>query len=290
MRETGKIKDIFKKFVPDKRKVASVDERVFDENNVIACEALSFAYRKSGPIFENVSFSVDKGEILTLLGVNGAGKSTLLNCIATLLTPKSGEIFLCGKSTKNMSVKEVARVIGYVPQVHNFAYAYTVREFVVMGRTPYIGAFATPRKEDYTKAEAAISMIGIEGLMSKAVTELSGGEKQQVSIARAIAQESTVIMLDEPTAHLDYGNQARTIRLVKKLSEDGYTIILTTHIPDHPIMLGGRVAVLEKGGTLTVGEPETLLTEERLSSLYGMPIRLIKEDSILRPVLYYNIT
>lgn len=187
---------------------------------ILQVKDLSFRYDSSRRIFQNVNFELDKGEILSILGTNGAGKSTLLNCLAGLFRPESGEILLGGRSMKTMSMGDVAKTVGYVPQIHTPAYAYTVREFTVMGRTPYIGAFATPSKEDYRIADEALERMNISHIAGKSYTEISGGERQQVTIARALTQQPQIILLDEPTAHLDYGNQYRVVQMIKELAQE----------------------------------------------------------------------
>lgn len=240
---------------------------------ILEVKNLAFKYHNSRTIFENVNFSVSEGEILSILGVNGSGKSTLLNCLANLYSPMSGEIILEGNPISGMSLRDVARVIGYVPQTHNPAYAYTVLEFTVMGRTPHIALFSSPSSEDYAIARKALKRVHIEHLIDKAYTEISGGERQLVLIARVLAQQPKLILMDEPTSHLDYGNQFRTISLIKELArEGGFGIIMTTHNPDHAIILNDKVGILDNYGRLTVGRVCEELTDERLSNMYQIPI------------------
>ena len=215
---------------------------------ILEVNNLSFHYHNSRTIFHEVSFNVDNGEVLSILGINGSGKTTLLNCIANLYKPKSGEILLNGQPMSKMNIRDVARVIGYVPQIHTPAYAYTVREFAVMGRTPYIGAFSTPSAKDYRIADEALERMDITHLRNKPYTEISGGERQQVTIARVIAQQPKLILLDEPTAHLDYGNQYRVVQMIRQLATEGYALIMTTHNPEHAIILNGKVAILNREG------------------------------------------
>jgi iron complex transport system ATP-binding protein len=234
-------------------------------------------------IFSGVEFELRSGEVLTVLGTNGAGKSTLLNCIAGLLVPFSGDICFNGKKQTAMSYREIAKIAGYVPQIHNPTFAYTVLEYVVMGRTPYIGAFASPKPADYAIAEEAIARMRIAHLADKSCTEISGGERQLAAIARTVAQEAKLIILDEPTSHLDFGNQMKTVKLIKQLADEGYAVILTTHVPDHPVYLGGRVAIFENSA-VTVGKVDDLISEERLSRLYGIPLKLAYTEEVARPI------
>jgi iron complex transport system ATP-binding protein len=247
------------------------------ENNkkIMEVQNLSFSYSSERKIFYDVSFSVYPGEVISILGPNGAGKSTLLNCIANLLTPDSGNILFNGKSIKTMNVKEISRYVGYVPQNHNPAYAYTVRDFVVMGRTPHLGLFAQPKEEDYELVHDTLEQMGILHLAHKPYTEISGGERQQVTIARAIVQQPQIILFDEPTAHLDFGNQVRIIKMIKYLSSQGFAILMTTHTPDHVIMLGDRVGILDRNGEMTFGNTEDILREDILSSVYNTDLKMV---------------
>lgn len=251
---------------------------------ILEVNNLSFYYHSSRMIFREVSFSVDNGEVLSILGTNGSGKSTLLNCIANLYKPASGKILLNGRPMSKMNLREVARVIGYVPQIHTPAYAYTVREFAVMGRTPYIGVFTTPSPEDYRIADEALERMGIAHLRNKPYTEISGGERQQVTIARVIAQQPQLVLLDEPTAHLDYGNQYRVVQMIRQLAEEGYALIMTTHNPEHAIILNGKVAILNRQGILGVGQAAETLNAATLSNLYGLSIKTVYDNDAKRNV------
>lgn len=224
--------------------------------------------------------------MLSILGTNGAGKTTLLNCIANLYRPVSGEISLNGQPMAKMKLRDIARVIGYVPQIHTPAYAYTVREFVVMGRTPYIGAFQTPSAQDYGIADEALERMGISHLRDKAYTEISGGERQQATISRVIAQQPQLILMDEPTAHLDYGNQYRVVQMIRELAAEGYALIMTTHNPEHAIILNGKVAILNREGILGVGQAAETLSAQTLSNLYGLTIKTIYDDDANRNICF----
>jgi iron complex transport system ATP-binding protein len=251
---------------------------------ILEVKNLGFRYDNSRTIFHDVNFTVRKGEVLSLLGANGAGKSTLLNCIANLSHPKSGEVLLNGKPMAKMGLRDIARVIGYVPQIHIPAYAFPVLEFTVMGRTPYIGSFATPSAEDYEIAEKALERMRIPHLRDKAYTEISGGERQQVTIARVIAQKPQLILMDEPTAHLDFGNQYRVVQMIRELADEGYTIIITTHNPEHAIIMGGNAAILDRSGELHVGLASETLNAQTLSNLYGLTIKTVYDKDAKRNV------
>jgi iron complex transport system ATP-binding protein len=243
--------------------------------SVIAVDNAAFSYGGGRRIFGGVSFSLERGQILSVIGPNGSGKSTLLNCMAGLLKLDSGEIWLNGKNQKSLKPKEAAKIIGYVPQNHLPVYGYTVRDFVVMGRAPHIGIFASPGALEYEMAERAMETIGISHIAERQYTEISGGERQQATIARVIAQRPKVIMMDEPTSSLDYGNQMLVLRLIKRLSSEGYAVIMTTHTPDHAIMLGGTVALIDRSGKLRVGSTEEIMNEETLKEVYRVNLKLV---------------
>jgi len=225
---------------------------------------------------------LDHGEVLSILGPNGAGKSTLLNCMTGLLKPDNGSINLEGADITTLSARQVAKVISYVPQTHTPAFAYTVLHFVTMGRAPHIGILSKPRSKDIEIAKKALRTISIEHLAERHYTEVSGGERQLAIIARALAQQPKAIIFDEPTAHLDYGNQHRILRLIRSLSEQGYSIIITTHNPDHALLLGGKVAIIGKDGTLVSGPCEEIITEERIKEVYNTELRLLRIEELNR--------
>lgn len=245
---------------------------------------LGFAYPNGKQIFTEVDFSLKRGEIFTILGPNGAGKSTLLNCIGNLSEPTQGGIFLEKDNIKDLTLCQFAKRVAYVPQIHQPTYAFTVEEFVAMGRTPYLSAFKKLGHQDQRMIEEAMELVRITHLRSKAYTQISGGERQLVTIARAIAQEPDFILLDEPTAHLDFGNQIRTMKLVKKLSDRGYGIIMTTHNPDQVFFIGGRVGVLNRSGVFEIGVVDQYLSEDLLSRLYNEPVHLFYSNQLHRNI------
>ena len=227
-------------------------------------------------MFHNVNIELDAGEILTIMGPNGAGKTTLLNCLANLLTPTEGQILLEGKSHAEMSLRQVAQILGYVPQNHTAAYAYKVRDFVVMGRAPHLGMLQKPSEKDYAIADEVIRELGIDKYADRPYTEISGGERQQALIARAITQQPKIIMFDEPTNHLDFGNQMRMILKIRDLARKGYAIIMTSHMPNHAIILGGKIAILNRSGELICGNTEEIVTDENLQDIYQVDVRVVE--------------
>ncbi|MSA03304.1 ATP-binding cassette domain-containing protein [Lactonifactor sp. BIOML-A3] len=245
---------------------------------------VSFSYGKDRILFKNVSFTLDKGRIFSVLGANGAGKSTLLKCIANLLRPCRGEICLDGVSLHRMEQREVARKIGYVPQTHTAAYGYLVRDFVVMGRAPYLRAFEKPSGEEYRMAEEVLEEMEIIHLADRPYTELSGGEAQKVMIARTIVQQPDIILMDEPTNHLDYGNQMRMMKMIMKLAGKGFGILMTSHMPDHVLLLEGEVGILNDEGEFITGKAADIMTEDNLSRLYRAKLDLVFMEELNRKI------
>mgnify|MGYP004510047715 CR=1 FL=1 len=257
-------------------------------DHIIECRELCFGYEQDKDILGDISFAIDKGELITLIGPNGAGKSTFLNCLCGLLKPRSGKIMLKGNDISGLSRRQISTVLAYVPQKTSVAFDYSVRDFAVMGRAAYHSMLESPGESDYEKTDAALRMLGIEELSDRPINTLSGGEQQKVCIARALIQEAELIILDEPTSALDYGNQMRVLRLVKELSQMGMAILVTSHNPDHALMLESKVAILEKSGPLEIGACADILTSEKLSRLYSTPLLTVYsppfERSICLPV------
>lgn len=242
----------------------------------------AFGYPGGPMIFHDVSFAIEQGQVFCILGPNGAGKSTLLNCLANLYTLGSGEILLDGKPLHALSRREVAQWIGYVPQNQDPTYGYTVRDFVVMGRAPYISTMQLPTQADYDKADEALEVMGIAHLRERPYTDISGGERQQATIARVIAQEPKIILMDEPTSSLDFGNQLRTVRMIRALAQRGYAVVMTTHNPDHAIMLDDTVGILDREGQMVTGRTREVLSEQLLSQVYRVDVKIVHVDAVGR--------
>ncbi|SHH85477.1 iron complex transport system ATP-binding protein [Sporobacter termitidis DSM 10068] len=242
----------------------------------------AFAYPAFSETFSDVSFTVRKGQVFTILGPNGAGKSTLLGCLAGLNKLSAGQILLGGRDIGAMSRRDIARLQGFVPQTLNSVYAYSVAEYVVMGRAPYISSLRRPTKEDYAAAFEAIETMGVGHLAARSFSELSGGERQQVAIARILVQNPQLILLDEPTSALDFGNQIKVVKMVRELSQKGYSVIMTTHNPDHAVMLDDTIGILDGGGHMRVGTAAEILTEECLSAVYHTEVKVSYVEKVNR--------
>ena len=236
---------------------------------------LRFAWPNGRTVLEGVSFTAAAGVPLSLLGPNGTGKTTLLRCLLGLEHPQSGRVAVQGQDLAALSRTEAARLVAYVPQASATAFAFKVADIVLMGRTPHLGFMAGPAAADHAAAEAAMARLGIAHLADRAFDELSGGERQLVLVARALAQGAKLLVLDEPCASLDLANQMRIIAVLRGLAAAGYAILLTTHLPDHAFLLGGEAALLKEGRLLGPAPPAELLTAPTLVGLYGTPIEVV---------------
>jgi iron complex transport system ATP-binding protein len=244
----------------------------------------SFSYGV-GDIFRGISFSVSPGELFCLLGPNGCGKTTLLDCMLGSLKLKAGDICLNGASITGMRSGQLARQVAYVPQKHDRTFPYTVRDIVKMGRAAYIGLFGTPSRADEAAADEALETVGIAHLRQRPYTQISGGESQLVMIARALAQATPMIIMDEPTAHLDFRHELVIMETVARLvRETGIAVIMATHFPNHAFYfqnnsVATRVALLHEGSFMAAGAPDDILNEQNMERLYGVRARLIAYDA-----------
>ena len=218
---------------------------------------------------------LEKGEVLALLGPNGGGKTTLLKTLLGLLGPKAGEVRLGGAALSSRSIRERARLIAYVPQTHVATFAFSVETVVLMGRTAHGDLFARPTSRDRMVAMAALDRLGIAQLAPRPYTMISGGERQLVLLARALAQEPQFIVLDEPTANLDFGNQGKVMREIRALAASGLGVLFTTHDPNHALRAADRACLLRNGELVAEGPVKKILTREQLEALYGAPVQMI---------------
>lgn len=222
---------------------------------------LGFGFPAHDWVFRDVSFAVPPRSVTVVLGPNGRGKTTLVRCVAGLLNPQEGAVITDG-------------AVGYVPQARPGAFAYPVLDMVVMGRARHVAAFSAPGSVDHTVARDALARVGIASLADRPYPRLSGGEQQLVLIARAIASESPVLVLDEPSASLDLHNQARILTLLQSLATSGMSVLMTTHHPDHALQLADS-AVLMGADSVRCGPVSDLLTDDNLSNLYGIGVHTV---------------
>jgi len=221
--------------------------------------------------------ALSTGEVLALLGPNGGGKTTLLKTLLGLLKPKAGEVRLGDKPLDNYSIRERARVVAYVPQVHISTFAFTVETVVLMGRTAHGSLFSRPSGQDRAVAQAALERFGIAALASRPYTMISGGERQLVLLARALAQEPQFIVLDEPTASLDFGNQGKVMREIRALAKSGHGVLFTTHDPNHALRAADRAYLLREGTRIADGPVATVLSREQLEALYRATVERLTD-------------
>lgn len=239
-----------------------------------AAENLRYSWDGKRDIFRGVSFSLNSGEIFCIIGPNGTGKSTLMKCMIDLLEYREGIARIDGVDIRTIDRKTLAKKIAYVPQGYQVAFPYTVLEYVLMGRAPYISPFSSPEEKDLEIAVQAIQETGIMHLIDKSVNEVSGGEHQMALIARALAQQPELLLLDEPTSHLDFGNQMQVLSLVERLKDKGITIVMTSHFPDHAFMVSDVVGIMKDGFFTIIGPADKVITSETLKETYHVDIRV----------------
>lgn len=236
-------------------------------------EKLAFGY-PGFPVGEDVSLTLAPGEVLCLLGPNGCGKTTLFKTMMGLLRRQGGGVRLNGEDIAKLSVRALARAIAYVPQAHAPVFPYSVHDMTLMGRTAHRSAFTAPSADDHEAADAALAQLNIADLSTRDYTRLSGGQRQLVLIARALAQGAPFIVLDEPTASLDFGNQLMVLDQVQALGHAGKGIIMSTHDPDHAFACGTRALAMKDGKTVAAGPVADTLTGKTLSAIYGVDIEV----------------
>lgn len=251
----------------------------------LSARSLGFGYGATA-VGRDVDVEVRPGEVLCLLGPNGSGKTTLFKTLLGLLPAQAGEVRLDGTPLTQLTRQEIARRVAYVPQAQAAHFPFRVLDMVVMGRTAHLGLFAAPSSRDREKAMEALTALGISDLAEQEYTRISGGQRQLVLVARALAQDAPAIVMDEPTASLDFGNQVVVLSEVKRLAARALAVILSTHDPDHAFSVADRVALLDGGRLIAQGPPGEVLTPERLRAVYGVTVlveRLSRGQTVCAP-------
>jgi iron complex transport system ATP-binding protein len=239
----------------------------------ITVDSVSFGYDPAQPVLRDVSFTVQRGEFLAFVGPNGSGKTTLLRLLDRIYIPQKGIIALGGEPLTKLSRAAIARRISFVPQDNSVQFPFTVEEIVLMGRSPHTRGLAFENARDREIARAMMKLTDIENLAGHPVTDLSGGERQRVFIARALAQEPEIILLDEPNAHLDIAHQVEVFTLLRKLNTgSGLTVVSVSHDLNLAAAFSDRVAMMVRGTIAAIGPPADVLTADRIHAVFGIPV------------------
>lgn len=234
---------------------------------------ITFSYGAE-PVLRDVSFQVESGQFVCILGANGCGKTTLLKTMLGFFRPQGGSVLLDGENVHTMDVRRMAQKVAYIPQSHVPPFPFRVIDVVLMGRTPYLSRTYRPTQEDHQIAMDALERLGITSLADRRYTALSGGQRQLVIIARAIAQQTGIIIMDEPTASLDFGNQYLVLAQLLKLKQQHMSIVMVTHNPEHAIYCADRIIAMRDGRVLMDGTTEQIITEPLLREIYGMDVKV----------------
>ena len=241
----------------------------------IVAKGVEFAYREH-PVLRGMDFSADVGDVVAVLGPNGVGKSTLFRCLLGFLRPQKGEILIDGANIASMSSAEMARRVAYIPQSVSPVFNYTVLDVALMGFASRIGIFNSPGSRDVKRAEDVLDSLGIVHLKNRGCGQISGGERQLALLARALVQNAGILVMDEPTANLDYGNSWRVMERIVALAGGGYTVIFSTHDPNQAFLHASQTLVMKDGAVCAVGPPALALSEDLLSDIYRINVTVQK--------------
>jgi len=251
---------------------------------IISLEGLCFSYNGSGkPVLQDLTMDIPDGSVTAILGPNGSGKTTLLYVLLGMLDLQAGAIHFDGRLRDEFSRREMSRLMGLVPQSETIPFEFTVSEYVLLGRAPHMGLLQTPSGRDRRAAGRAIDLVGLGALAARSVTTLSGGERQLAMLARALAQRPRILLLDEPTSHLDLANRARILELVRGLADEGVAVVMTTHDPNAASAVADHIVLLREGQVVAAGPVEAALTPDYLSETYGLPVQVVTVQG--RPIV-----
>ncbi|MGQ9744779.1 MAG: ABC transporter ATP-binding protein [Dissulfurimicrobium sp.] len=244
---------------------------------MLEVKGLHFRHQHKEPdVLKGVEFNINVGRMTAILGPNGSGKTTLFKCIAGLWRPQKGTILFKGTDMTGLSFGQRARIIAVVPQEHEPPFPYSVMDVVLMGRVSHVSLFSSPSSHDYLKAGEAIEAVGIAHLKERPYTKISGGERQLVLIARALAQETPVLMLDEPTSHLDFRNQVLVLKKVRDIvRQKELTVLMTLHDPNLAMQFSDDVVLINSGHIVAKGAPSEVINEDNLKMIYGIAVSVV---------------
>lgn len=245
-------------------------------------EKLGYAYGKK-EILKEVSFSTQSGEYVYILGPNGVGKSTLFRCMMGHLKANKGKIYIEHKEIQKYSPKALAKKVAYIPQSCHPSFNYTVLQLAMMGRTAHLSPFSSPKKEDYKITYEVLERLGLGDKAECGICEISGGERQLAMIARALVQQAEVLLMDEPTSNLDYGNQIRIQAQMKNLAKEGLLVIQSSHNPQHAMLFADKIVAIYDGYVEANGKPHKVITSDLLYKLYGLHVE-VKENMLIPSV------
>lgn len=248
----------------------------------LVVDSITFSYDKKD-VLKDVSLEADPGQLIGILGPNGSGKTTLLKCLNRILTPKKGFIKIDGTDINSFDRKELAKRVGMVPQHNEVGFAFTALEIVLMGRSPHLGRFESEKEEDYKVVEKVMAQTNIKKFANRPITQLSGGEAQKVFIARALAQEPEILLLDEPTLHLDIAQQIEVMELLYKLREEGKLVISVLHDLNLAARYCDNLFLMKDGGIVGKGKPVEILTKKTLREVYQVEAWVGRHPQVAAP-------
>ncbi len=253
----------------------------------IKAKNIYFSYNTKD-VIKNVSFSLEQGEFLGIIGPNGAGKSTILRILCGILRPKTGDIFIFNKDINDIDKKTLAQKIAFVPQETHFALNFPVKDIVLMGRFPYLRAFQRESRKDLEATKHALTYAQVVEFRKRPINSLSSGERQRVVLARALAQEPEILILDEPTSHLDLHHQYAIMELLKKLNTEGMSIIIVNHDLNLASLYCQRLVLMHKGCIFSKGTPQSLINEKTLNDVYKTEVKIIKHPYKNVPQIFFH--
>lgn len=246
---------------------------------IVSLSNLTYRYNGSRrPVLENLSLDIPAGTVTAILGPNGSGKTTLLRLLVGVLRPQGGEIRFAGRTQGSYSRREMSQLVGLVPQDEHIPFDFSILEYVLLGRAPYLGPLAMPTEADEQVAREVLCTVGLEGMQDRPLPKLSGGERQLAVVARALAQKPRILLMDEPAAHLDLSNQGRLLDIMRNLVAGGTTLILTTHDPNLAATVASFAVLVRGGRILDAGRTGSILTSEKLAATYRTSVQVFQID------------